>query len=168
MCGTSFGRKDVLTKHKKTCENRKQKESSDLSPPPLPTKKQRIATECVLIPKHKYEWLEKDTAKYGSSLEPSPSQLPSDDKSHTTDNNGNKSEPIPDVKLGADETISNTDNGDDNDDDDDYDAFDVLESFNSAELKYVQHIITLMENNRHFNMEQKDWGNSISSTSCSR
>ena len=36
----------------------------------------------------------------------------------------------------------------DNNDDDDYDAFDVLESFNSAEIKYVQHIITLMENNR--------------------
>ena len=66
-----------------------------------------------------------------------------------TNNNGNQSEPIPDVKLGADdETISNTDDGDDNDDDDDYDAFDVLESFNSAEQKYVQHIITLIENNR--------------------
>ena len=57
-----------------------------------------------------------------------------------------------DVKLGADdETISNTDDDDDNgdiDDDDDYDSSDVLESFNSAELKYVQHIITLMESNR--------------------
>ena len=51
--------------------------------------------------------------------------------------------------MGADdETISNTDDEDDNDDDEDYDAFNVLESFNSAEIKYVQHIITLMENNR--------------------
>ena len=149
MCGTSFGRKDVLTKHKKTHKNREQKESSD-PPLPLPTKKQRIATECVLIPKCKYKQLEKDAAKDGSSFEPSLSQLPSDDKSHTTDNNDNQSQPIPDVKLGADdETISNTDDEDDNDDDDeDYDAFNVLESFNSAELKYVQHIITLMENNR--------------------
>ena len=40
MCGTSFGRKDVLAKHKKTHENGKQKESSD---PPPPAKKQRIA-----------------------------------------------------------------------------------------------------------------------------
>ena len=40
VCGTSFGRKDVLTKHKKTHENGKQKESSD---PPPPAKKQRIA-----------------------------------------------------------------------------------------------------------------------------
>ena len=42
MCGISFGRKDVLTKHKKTHENGKQKESSD-PPPPPPAKKQRIA-----------------------------------------------------------------------------------------------------------------------------
>ena len=42
MCGTSFGRKDVLTKHKKTHENQKQKESSDPPPPPS-AKKQRIA-----------------------------------------------------------------------------------------------------------------------------
>ena len=40
VCGTSFGRKDVLAKHKKTHENGKQKESSD---PPPPAKKQRIA-----------------------------------------------------------------------------------------------------------------------------
>ena len=45
--------------------------------------------------------------------------------------------------MGADdETISNT--GDDNDD---YDTSDVLKSFNSTKLKYVQPIITLMENN---------------------
>ena len=79
MCGTSFGRKDVLTKQKKTHKNRDQKESSD-PPLPLPTKKQRIATECVLIPKCKYKQLEKDAAKHGSSFEPSLSQLPSDDK----------------------------------------------------------------------------------------
>ena len=42
MCGTSFGRKDVLAKHKKTHENGNQKESSD-PPPPPPAKKQRIA-----------------------------------------------------------------------------------------------------------------------------
>ena len=42
MCGISFGRKDVLAKHKKTHENGKQKESSDPPPPPL-AKKQRIA-----------------------------------------------------------------------------------------------------------------------------
>ena len=130
-------------------ENGKQKEGKSSHQPP-PTKKQRMVTECVLIPKHKYEQLEKDATKERSSLEPSLSQLPPDDKSYTTDNNGNQSQPILDVKLGADdETISNTDDEDDNDDDDeDYDAFNVLESFNSAEIKYGQHIITLMENNR--------------------
>ena len=40
VCGTSFKRKDVLTKHKKTHKNGKWKESSD---PPPPAKKQRIA-----------------------------------------------------------------------------------------------------------------------------
>ena len=44
VCGTSFGRKDVLTKHKKTHENGKWKESSDPPPPPPPpAKMQRIA-----------------------------------------------------------------------------------------------------------------------------
>ena len=36
VCGTSFGKKDVLVKHKKTHENGKQKESID---PPSPAKK---------------------------------------------------------------------------------------------------------------------------------
>ena len=48
VCGTSFGRKDVLTKHKKTHENEKQKESSD-PPPPPPAKKQRIAVVVHLL-----------------------------------------------------------------------------------------------------------------------
>ena len=42
MCRTLFGKKDVLTKHKKTHENGKCKESSDPLPPP-PAKKQTIA-----------------------------------------------------------------------------------------------------------------------------
>ena len=84
----------MLTKHKKTHEkeNRKQKEGKSSHQPP-PTKKQRMVTECVLIPKHKYEQLEKDATKERSSLEPSLSQLPPDDKSYTTDNNGNQSQP---------------------------------------------------------------------------
>ena len=65
----------------------KQKEGKSSHQPP-PTKKQRMVTECVLIPKHKYEQLEKDATKERSSLEPSLSQLPPDDKSCTTDNNG--------------------------------------------------------------------------------
>ena len=40
VCGTSFERKDVLTKHKKTHENGKQKDISDPAPP---AKNQRIA-----------------------------------------------------------------------------------------------------------------------------
>ena len=45
VCGTSFGMKDVLKKHKKTHENGKQKESSNAL---SPAKKQRIdeCSEC--------------------------------------------------------------------------------------------------------------------------
>ena len=122
----------------KRMEHKKENKSSDLPPPP-PAKKQRIVTECVLIPKHKYEQLEKDAAKGRSSLEPSLSSPPSDDKSNIMDNNDNWSQPLLDVKLGADdETISNTDDDDDDDDDDNGDIddgdYDVLESFNSAEF----------------------------------
>ena len=94
-----------------------------------------MATEFVLIPKHKYEQLEKDAAPKDGSVSSTTSSPPSP---HTTDNNDNQ----PDLphKGPDDETISNSDN-------DDYDVCDVLESFNSTELKYVQPIITLMENN---------------------
>ena len=89
-----------------------------------------MAAEFVLIPKHKYEQLEKDaTPKDGNlSIPPSP---------HTTDNNDNQS----------DLSHEGPDNSNTDDDNDDYDVSDVLESFNSTELKYVQLIITLMENN---------------------
>ena len=56
---------------------------------------------------------------------------PSDDP---TDNNDNQS----DLSYEGPDN-SNTD--------DDYDVSDILESFNSTKLKYVQPIITLMENN---------------------
>ena len=102
-----------------------------------------MATEFVLIPKHKYEQLEKDAVPNdGSLLKPPLLSLPLDDTSHTTDNNDSLSD---DIKLGVDdETTSNTNDDDNNDD---YDASDVLESFNSAALKYVQPVITLMGNN---------------------
>ena len=90
MCVEHHLEEKMYSQNTKRLKNREQKESSD-PPLPLPTKKQRIATECVLIPKCKYKQLEKDAAKDGSSFEPSLSQLPSDDKSHTTDNNDNQS-----------------------------------------------------------------------------
>ena len=96
-----------------------------------------MATEFILIPKHKYEQLEKDATPKDGNLSTPVSSPPS---SHTTDHNDNQ----PDLSHeGPDD--SNTD--DNNDDYDDYDASDVLESFNSTELKYVQPITTLMENN---------------------
>ena len=103
-----------------------------------------MATEFILLPKHKYEQLEKDAApKDGNLLSTSLSSPSSDDTSHTTDNNDNQPDLSHDDQLGPDdETISNT-----YDDYDDCDASDVLESFNSVKLKYVQSIITLMENN---------------------
>ena len=95
-----------------------------------------MTTEFILIPKHKYEQLEKDVAPKDGSVSTT-SSPPSDDIPHTTDNNDTQ----PHLSHeGPDD--SNTD-----DDNDDYDAPDVLESFNSTELKYVQPIITLLENN---------------------
>ena len=93
-----------------------------------------MATEFVLIPKHKYEQLEKDATPKDGNLSTPVSSPPSP---HTTDHKDNQSDLS---HEGPDD--SNTD-----DDNDDYDASDVLESFNSTELKYVQPIITLMENN---------------------
>ena len=102
-----------------------------------------MATEFVLIPKHKYEQLEKDAVPKDGNLPSTPlSPWPSDDTTHTTDNNDNQQDLSHDDQLEQDnETISNTD------DNDDYDPSDVLESFSSTELKYVQPIITLMKNN---------------------
>ena len=99
-----------------------------------------MATEFVLIPKHKYEQLEEGAAPKDGNLSTPVSSPPSDDTPHTTDNNDNQSDLSHDNQLGPDN--SNT-----NDDNDDYDVSDVLESFNSTKLKCVQPIITLMENN---------------------
>ena len=99
-----------------------------------------MAPEFILIPKHKYEQLEKDAAPKDGSVSSTTSSPPSDDTPHTTDNIDNQPDLSHDDQLGPDD--SNTD-----DDNDDYDASDVLESFNSTKLKYVQPIITLMENN---------------------
>ena len=94
-----------------------------------------MAAEFILIPKHKYEQLEKDATPKDRNLSTSVSSPLSP---HTTDHNDNQSDLS---HEGPDD--SNTDD----DNDDDYDASDVLESFNSTKLKYVQPIITLMENN---------------------
>ena len=75
----------------------------------------------------------------------SPPLLPPPESGSTTyaTNNNDQLDSSHDDKLGLDdETISNND-----DDNDDYDTSDVLESFSSTKLKYVQPIITLMENN---------------------
>ena len=104
-----------------------------------------MATEFVVIPKHKYEQLEKDVAsKDGNLSSTSLSQPPeSGSTTYATGNNDNQPDLFHDDQLGPDdETISNTD-----DDNDDYDVSDILERFNSVKLKYVQPIITLMENN---------------------
>ena len=80
-----------------------------------------MATEFVLIPKHKYEQLEKDATPKDGNLSTPLLSLPSP---HTTDNNDTKPDLSHDNQLGPDD--SNTD-----DDNDDYDVSDVLESFNS-------------------------------------
>ena len=84
-----------------------------------------MAAEVVLIPKHKYEQMEKDATPKDGNLSSTPlASLPSP---HTTDNNDNQSDLSHDDQLGPDD--SNTD--------DDYNVSDVLESFNLTELKYV-------------------------------
>ena len=102
-----------------------------------------MATEFVLIPKHKYEQLEKDAAPKDANLSLPPLSPPPEYGSTIyAINNNDQLDSWHDDKLGADdETISNTD-----DDNDYYDTSDVLESFNSTEIKYVQPITTLMEN----------------------
>ena len=93
MCGAPFGRKDVLAKHKKSHEkeNGKQKESKSSDPLPI-VKKQRMTRKFVLIPKHKYEQLEKDAPPNNGSLLESPlsSQWSQLLPSYTTDNNDNQ------------------------------------------------------------------------------
>ena len=93
-----------------------------------------MAAEFVLIPKHKYEQLEKDATPKDGNLSTPLLSPPSDDP---TDNNDNQSDLWHEGPVD-----SNTDY-----DNDDYDVSNVLESFNSTELKYVQPIITLMESN---------------------
>ena len=93
-----------------------------------------MASEFVFIPKHKYEQLEKDAAPKDGNLSTPLLSPPSD---VPTDNNDNQSDLSHDNELGPANSNIN----------DDYDVSDVLESFNSTKLKYVQPIITLMENN---------------------
>ena len=92
-----------------------------------------MAAEFVLIPKHKYEQLEKDSTPKNGNLSTPLLSPPSDDPTDN-DNQSDLSHEGPDN--------SNTD-----DNTDISDVSDILESFNSTELKYVQPIITLMENN---------------------
>ena len=92
-----------------------------------------MAAEFLLLPKQKYEQLEKDATPKDGNL-----STPSDDP---TDNNDNQSDLPHNNELGPN-------NYNTNDGNDDYDVSDVLESFNSTKLKYVHTIITLMENNK--------------------
>ena len=108
-----------------------------------------MATEFILIPKHKYEQLQKDAS---TTVEDLPITTPSTDTTSATTSDVKQlahDEPTkpfhdPDhAKL--DETSvsdTNSDNGDD-----DYDTTEVLESFNSFEVKCVQPILPLMEQN---------------------
>ena len=114
-----------------------------------------MSTEFILIPKHKYEQLQKDaptTVKDLSITEPSTDNNNSTSATTTTISavkqlpHDEPAKPFHDpdhAKL--DETSlsdTNSDNGDD-----DYDTTDVLESFNSTEVKCVHPILSLMEQN---------------------
>ena len=108
-----------------------------------------MATEFILIPKYKYEKLQKDAS---TTVEDLPITTPSTNTTSTTTSDVKQlphDEPTkpfhdPDhAKL--DETSvsdTNSDNGDDG-----YDTTDVLESFDSSKVKCVQPILCLMEQN---------------------
>ena len=108
-----------------------------------------MATEFILIPKHKYDQLQKDAS---TTVEDLPITTPPTNITSATTSDVKRpqhDEPTkpfhdPDhAKL--DETSvsdTNSDNGDD-----DYDTTDVLESFNSSEVKSVHPILSLMEQN---------------------
>ena len=108
-----------------------------------------MATEFILIPKHKYNQLQKDASTTVKDL---PITTPSTNITSATTSDVKQlqhDEPTkpfhdPDhAKL--DETSvsdTNSDNGDD-----DYDTTDVLESFNSSEVNCVHPILSLMEQN---------------------
>ena len=108
-----------------------------------------MATEFILIPKHKYDQLQKDVSRTVKDL---PITTPSTNITSATTSDVKRlqhDEPTkpshnPDhAKL--DETSvsdTNSDNGDD-----DYDTTDVLERFNSSEVKCVHPILSLMEQN---------------------
>ena len=114
-----------------------------------------MATKFILIPKHKYEQLQKDAS---TTVEDLPITIPSTDNSNSTSATTTTTSDVkqlshdeptklfhdPDhVKL--DETsVSGTTS---DNDDDDYDTTDVLESFNSSEVKCVHPILSLMEQN---------------------
>ena len=114
-----------------------------------------MATEFILIPKHKYEQLQKDASTTVKDLlitEPSTDNNNSPSATTTTTSNvkqlphGEPAKPFhhPDhAKLDeASVSDTNSDNGDD-----DYDTTDVLESFNSSKVKCMHPILSLMEQN---------------------
>ena len=136
-----------------------------------------MATEYVLIPKHKYNQLEKksvapqnkhmgtsggtnannvDVEEEESSTthSPLPVATPSmhgkqlHTKSVTQPQHGISKENHDDNDGDDDGNTTLHDSGDDNDDDDDdYDVYDILQSFKPTELKYVHPILNLIEAN---------------------
>ena len=108
-----------------------------------------MATEFILIPKHKYEQLQKDAS---TTVEDLPIITPSTNSISVTTSDVKQlphDEPAkpfhdPDHAKLDEASVSDTpsDNGDD-----DYDTTDVLESFNSSEVKCVHPILSLMEQN---------------------
>ena len=108
-----------------------------------------MATEFILIPKYKYDQLQKDastTVKDLSITTPSTNitSATTSDVKRLQHDEPTKPFHDPDHAKLDETSVSNTnsDNGDD-----DYDTTDVLESFNSSEVKCVHPILSLMEQN---------------------
>lgn len=111
-----------------------------------------MATEYVLVPKHKYDQLEKDATPPEHKLDED--ATPKDtSKPPNNDNADNGNDILPKSALYEFGTMVEDDADDlgvddsDSDSDDDYDTTDLLQSFSPTELKYVQPIITRMEDN---------------------
>ena len=106
-----------------------------------------MATEFILIPKHKYKQLQKDASPTAEDLSITPSinstgATTSDVKQLPHDKPTKPFHDLDHAKL--DETSVSDDTNSDNGDDD-YDTTDVLESFNL--VKCVHTILSLMEQN---------------------
>ena len=113
-----------------------------------------MAAEYVLIPRHKYEQLEKES-NFPKDTSSGVDSVTMENNSKITTTADDRSTPLPNSNTESNQldkrNDANLDVSDDSmspneyDSNDDYATSDILQSFNSSELKYVQPIMDEME-----------------------